>query len=114
MRRSPSIAPASPDDFDVYLVLNDYGECLGRAWAEVPEADTGRETVIRDLMTGQYSGPVRIVAFNTAELWSRDVSEEMLTRCHDASHCDTKPRPLWWKISLQATVISGPSNYRCR
>jgi hypothetical protein len=65
------------DDREIYLVLNDYGDRLGRAWAEVPEDDTGRESVIRDLMTGQYSGPVRIVAFNTAERWSRDVSEEI-------------------------------------
>jgi hypothetical protein len=28
-------------------------------------------------LTGQYSGPVRIIAFNTAERWSRDVSEEI-------------------------------------
>jgi hypothetical protein len=28
-------------------------------------------------MEGQYIGPVRVVAFNTAEGWSRDVSEEI-------------------------------------
>jgi len=76
MRRSPSIVPQT-DDSEIYLVLNDCGERLGRAWAEVPEDDTSRESVIRDLITGQYSGPVRIVAFNTAERWSRDVSEEI-------------------------------------
>jgi hypothetical protein len=32
MRRPPSIAPALPDDMDVYLVLDDFGERLGRAW----------------------------------------------------------------------------------
>jgi hypothetical protein len=31
----------------------------------------------RDLLDGQYSGPVRVVAFNTAARWSRDVSEEI-------------------------------------
>ena len=61
----------------IYLVLNDYGDRLGRAWAEVPQEDTGGESVIRELMTGQHSGPVRIIAFNTAERWSRDVSEEI-------------------------------------
>ena len=76
MRRSPSIVPQT-DDREIYLVLNNYGDRLGRAWAEVPEDDTGRESVIRDLMPGQYSGPVRIIAFNTAECWSRDVSEEI-------------------------------------
>jgi hypothetical protein len=27
-------------------------------------------------MTGQYSDPVRVVAFNTAEGWSRDVTND--------------------------------------
>ncbi len=50
MRRSPTIVPAQLDDRDVYLVLNDYGERLGRAWVELPEDDTSCESVIRDLM----------------------------------------------------------------
>ena len=50
-----------------------------------PYEATDLETVIRDLMTGQYSNPIRIVAFNTAESWSEDVSEdiarELCRRC---------------------------------
>ena len=75
MRRSPSIVPDS-DDRDIYLVLNDYDR-LGRAWCETDEERTDRETIITYLMEGQYSNPARIVAFNTAEGWSRDVSEEI-------------------------------------
>jgi hypothetical protein len=33
--------------------------------------------VIRHLLEGQYSSPIRIVAFNTVEGWSRDVSDEI-------------------------------------
>src|SRR5262249_30490018 len=77
MRRSPSIAPSSLDDVDVYLVLDDFGGKLGRAWPEANEERTDRETVIVDLLQGQYSDPIRVVAFNTAECWSRDVSEEI-------------------------------------
>jgi len=76
MRRSPLIAPASPDDQDIYLVLDDFGE-RGRSWREIDEERTDRETVIRDLLEGQYSDPVRVVAFNTTERWSRDASEEI-------------------------------------
>jgi hypothetical protein len=32
---------------------------------------------LRNLMEGQYKNPVRIVAFNTAEGWSRDVTVEI-------------------------------------
>jgi len=77
MRPSPSIAPALPDDVDVYLVLLDDDGRLGRAWRETSEERTDRETVITDLVDGQYSDPARVVAFNTAERWSRDVSEEL-------------------------------------
>jgi hypothetical protein len=76
MRQSPSIVPQS-DDREVYLVLDDFGGKLGRAWPETDEDCTDRETVITDLLTGQYGNPVRIVAFNTAEGWSRDVSQDL-------------------------------------
>ena len=36
-----------------------------------------RETLIRDLMEGHYRHPMRIVAFNTAEGWSRDVTMDI-------------------------------------
>jgi len=35
------------------------------------------ETVIQDLLTGQYNNPIRVIAFNTAERWSEDVSEDV-------------------------------------
>jgi hypothetical protein len=76
MRFSPSIVPL-PDDVDVYLVLDDFGHPLGRAWRETDEEDTDRETLLLDLIEGQYSNPVRVISFNTAEGWSRDVSEDI-------------------------------------
>jgi hypothetical protein len=76
MSRSPSIVPET-DDRDVYLVLDDFGGRLGRAWRETDEDSTDRQTVVTDLLDGQYFDPVRVVAFNTGEGWSRDVSEEI-------------------------------------
>jgi len=38
---------------------------------------TDRETLIRALVQGEFSRPVRIVAFNTAEGWSRDVTRDI-------------------------------------
>ena len=72
MRTSPSIAPNGGEK-DIYLVLDDFGR-LGRAWRETDEAETNRATLVRNLLEGQYENPVRIVAFNTAEGWSRDVT----------------------------------------
>jgi hypothetical protein len=71
---SPSIVPGF--EVDVYVVLDDFGQ-LGRAYREVAEDAADRETIIRELMSGEYNNPVRIVAFNTFEGWSRDVTEEI-------------------------------------
>jgi hypothetical protein len=76
MRSSPSIAPHDGQEEDTYIVLDDFGY-LGMAWRETQKAGTGRATLIRSLLDGQYENPVRIVAFNTAEGWSRDVTAEI-------------------------------------
>ena len=77
MRRSwtPSIVP-NGDDQTVYLVVNNFGK-LGTAFAETDVAEADLETTINDLMSGHYSDPVRVVAFNTAEHWSEDASEDV-------------------------------------
>lgn len=87
MRRpdqSPSIVPPGNDQ-DVYLVLDDFGGRIGSAWRETDAEAARLETVIADLLDGQYSSPVRVIAFNTAEGWSRDVSgnvaHELRRRC---------------------------------
>jgi hypothetical protein len=87
MRSSPSIAPAPPDDVDIYLVLDNFAR-LGRAWRETDEESTDRRTLVIDLLDGQYSNPARIVAFNTAEGWSRDVSAEIADEIVDLSGMD--------------------------
>ncbi len=56
-------------------------------YRETDVDNTDRETVIGDLLDGQYKNPVRVVAFNTAERWSRDVSadvaHELRQRCNE-------------------------------
>jgi hypothetical protein len=84
MRTSPSIVPDALDR-DVYLVLDDFGDRLGRSWCETDEADTGRATLIRHLLEGQYSSPICVVAFNTAEGWSRDVTDDIAAGLASAS-----------------------------
>ena len=78
MLRSPSIAPQDADH-DMYLVLLDaFGVWVGRAWRETDDdGSTYREMLIRDLLHEVYSCPVRIVAFNTAEGWSRNITTEI-------------------------------------
>ena len=75
MSTAPSIVPHG-DEGDTYLVLDDLGG-LGRCWRETDADGADRQTLIRDFVEGQYRHPVRIVAFNTAEGWSRDVTKEI-------------------------------------
>jgi len=63
----------------MYLVLLDAsGAWVGRAWRETDDDEgTYREMLIRDLLHEAYSRPVRFVAFNTAEGWSRNITTEV-------------------------------------
>jgi hypothetical protein len=78
-RVMPRAPPIVPDDSDreVYLVLDDFGVQHGLSWREADEADTELEQLIENLLAGQYVNPVRLVAFNTAEGWSRDVTDDV-------------------------------------
>jgi hypothetical protein len=78
MRRSSWIPSIVPNDHDqtVYLVVDDFGRA-GLSFHEINLDRTDLESVITDLMAGQYSNPVRVVAFNTAERWANDVSEDI-------------------------------------
>jgi hypothetical protein len=86
MHSSPSIVPGI--DQDVYLVVDDFGH-HGQSWRESNVGDTDRETVVCDLLEGQYINPALVVCFNVAESWCRDVSEEIALelrkRCLDQS-----------------------------
>jgi hypothetical protein len=86
---SPAHAPG--DDQNVYLVVDDFGK-LGRAWREADVEATDLETVIGDLLEGQFNNPVRVVSFNTAEKWSQDVSEEIAQELR--RRCDLQMREL--------------------
>jgi hypothetical protein len=83
--QTPPLAPGEPGfDVTIYIVLNEFGP-LGRAYVETDEAEADEATIIENILSGQYSHPVRVVAFNTAEgcvtediaraVWSKARSE---------------------------------------
>ncbi len=81
------------NDVTVYLVEEDFGQ-RGRAYLETDAAEADRETIIRNFISGQYEDARRVIAFNTAEGWSRDLSEdianEVLDRAYDADETLTE------------------------
>jgi hypothetical protein len=89
-RSSPSIVPGGEPA--VYLVIENLGR-LGSVWREADVEATDYETVFRDLLSGQYSNPIRIVGFNTAEGWSRDVSSEVAEDLQQRCDLENKVLP---------------------
>jgi hypothetical protein len=77
MRNQTPLVPGQPAfDVTVHIVLDDFGP-LGTVYVETDQAEADEATVVEDIMSGQYSHLVRVVAFNTAEGWARDVTEDI-------------------------------------
>src|SRR5688572_16177208 len=91
--RSPGLIPHLPGfHVEVCVVLDDFGQ-IGRAYREVDENEADKETVIRNLLRGEYEKPVRVVAFNTAEGWSRDVSEDIARQVCERARAEGRELP---------------------
>lgn len=106
-------APSIVSTETVYLVADDYK--TDRVWREVDYSETDLETVIQDLLSGQYNNPARVVAFNTAEHWSQDVSVDMAMSYGDAVTCRAEISHFSFRTSLINTKdVIGTCNYRCQ
>ena len=81
MNTSPALVPAF--DFDTYLVVDEIGH--SRVYRETEEIDADRAALMIDVAAGQYSRPLRVVAFNAGEGWARDVSEDIAREMLDAA-----------------------------
>jgi len=81
VRKSPSV-PYGADE-TIYVVIDDRSKDNKPREVEVERTDF--EAVLSDLMAGTFVDPVRVVAFNTLEHWSDDVSttiaHEIQCRC---------------------------------
>jgi hypothetical protein len=94
------------EDQTVYLVMDDLGR--NRVWPEAEAETTDLETVIADLLDGQYKSPLRVVGFNTAEKWSQDVSADV---AHEVRRrCDLQLRDV--PFFLQDFVDRHEGRYR--
>jgi len=109
----PARVPESSDDVTVYLVLNDHGK-HGIAYDETEPAKAHLESAIQNFLTGQYENALQVVAFNTAEGWSRDVSEdiaqELMQRSVDAGEDLGEDTRRFVDRHSNARARSGPVN----
>jgi hypothetical protein len=102
-------------DADIHLVLCRFGRA-GLAYIETDPAEADATTVVQNLLHGRYGWPLRVIALNVDEGWSRDVSEAMARKVHEIAEREDyeltegtlafmeahSPRvvqptlPLWW------------------
>ena len=54
------------------------------------QSSCDQRSVVDDLLTGQFNNPLRVVAFNTAEGWARDASEDIAERVIEAARVRNK------------------------
>jgi hypothetical protein len=88
---SPAIVPYGADQ-TVYLVIDRFAG-LGAVYRETEVERADLETIITDLMSGQFNDPIRVVAFNTLEHWSEDVSKDIAREIQTRCDIDGEPVP---------------------
>ena len=69
---------------DVHLVLCDFGRAA-LAYVETDPAEADATTVVQNLPHGQYERPMRVLALNVDEGWSRDLSEVIAAKVRDVA-----------------------------
>lgn len=72
-------------DQTAYLVVDRLRRLEG-AEREIEVERTDIEAIIADLVAGQFNDPVRVIAYNTLEHWSQDISKEVALEIQ--SRCD--------------------------
>src|SRR5262249_44359900 len=83
---SSSLVPDSHNT--VYMLLDD-GTPFGDVWIETGEQEANEPTIIQWLIEEQSKRPLRVIAFNTEEGWSRDVSREIAEKLLDLNRAGT-------------------------
>jgi len=86
----PSLVPSLNED--VHFVLCDFGRA-GIAYAETDPAEADATTVVQNLLHGQYERPLRVIALNADEGWSRDVSEPIAAKVRDVAQREGRELP---------------------
>jgi hypothetical protein len=76
-----SIVPDS--EHTTYLLLDEMTNQHVSIWPEISADEANEATIVQWIIEGQFSRPIKIVAFNTEDGWSRDVTQEIATKLLD-------------------------------
>ena len=84
---SLSVVPYGADQ-TIYVVVDNRGQGGGETQFE--RADL--ETIVNEFLAGQFFDPIRVVAFNTLEHWSKDLSSDVASEVQ--ARCDIEGVPI--------------------
>jgi hypothetical protein len=101
---SPQRVPYGADR-TIYLVVDSFS-AGGTVYREIEVERADFETIIADFLTGQFNDPVRVIAFNTLEHWSDDVSKAIATEIQ--TRCDIEGASVPEHISDFVDRYNGP------
>src|SRR6266700_583197 len=96
-------------DQTLFLVVDRFGR-HGSIYRETEVERTDLETIIADLMSGQLNNPVAVLAFNTLEHWSEDVSKTIALEIQTRSDIEGQDVPE--SIRDFVDKYSGPDRQR--
>lgn len=77
-------------DETVFVVIENSG---GQGSVDRKTERGDLESVVADLLAGQIGDPIRVVAFNTLEHWSKDLSAEVAREIQTRCDIDGVPVP---------------------
>lgn len=84
----PDTVPYGADQ-TIYVVVDGWPESGGQG-QKIEREDL--ETLVSDFIAGQFEDPQRVLAFNTLEHWSQDVSSDVAREIE--ARCDIEHMPV--------------------
>ncbi|HKS19670.1 MAG TPA: hypothetical protein VJS63_10750 [Bradyrhizobium sp.] len=103
---SPELVPYGADQ-TVYLIVDSFGDKNGPVYREAEIECADLETAIGDLLSGQFNNPIRVIAFNTLEHWTEDVSAQIAAEIQ--VRCDIEGHPLPEHVKDFVEAHAGPA-----
>ncbi len=87
---SPAVVPYGADQ-TIYLVVDSFGS-RDHVYREAEFERADPEAVISDMLSGLFNNPVGVIAYNTLEHWTEDVSAPIAAEIQ--SRCDMEGQPV--------------------
>ena len=89
MTTAPTLVPESNASELLHFVLCDFGE-FGQAFVETKPEAADEATIIDNILGGEYTAPLAVIAVDIAAGTSRDVSIEIARKVELAAEIDQR------------------------